>query len=448
MPPSHTRWSKVNDSWVTLRSASCALVRPRLVDDPPDAEHGRLRVVDDRRGTVDAEHAVVVQREGPSGHLRRSERAPAGEVGELAQRAGQLGRRHRAGVVDDRYDEAARGLGGEAQVDPRELHDLLALGVDPGVQLREAVQPGHDDAGHQRQHADARVGAQCPDRVLGLHQRGRVGVDPGGRVGDLATAGGHPVGDGPTHAPQRDVQVVRGTGRPRTGGDGCGTRRVRHARARGGGGRRARCARGGGEVTAAEVGAGEACDDWAIAASTSRRRRISSGDPGVRVDRSTPCSRARRRTIGEMTWTARAAVRARGAVREPAGRSAGRWRLPRRPGGGGCACSRRCRTRSARRPNRPAPPRGTARGRPAPRRCAHRRPRPGRRRQQSGRGSSRRSPRTAAGRRRPASAPAHRAAGAPGRRAGRAGRPWPWPSRPRPRPGRRRPRHRRRRATP
>ena len=155
----------------------------------PMPEHRGLGVVEDRRGAVDAEHAVVVQRERPPGHLRGRQRPLPGEVGELAQRAGQLRGRHRAGVVDHRYDEPARRLRREAEVDPCQLHDLLALGVDPGVQLGEAAQPRHDDAGHQRQHADAGVWSHRPDRVPGLHQRGRVGVDPGGRVGDLAAAG-------------------------------------------------------------------------------------------------------------------------------------------------------------------------------------------------------------------------------------------------------------------
>ena len=111
--------------------------------------------------------------------------------------------------------------------------------------------PATDDAGHQRQHADAGVWSHRPDRVPGLHQRGRVGVDPGGRVGDLAAAGRHPVGDGPTDAAQGDVQVLRGasrpcrggggTGRPRDGGDPRGSRRAGGAQVRSGG-----CAHGGG----------------------------------------------------------------------------------------------------------------------------------------------------------------------------------------------------------
>ncbi len=78
MPPSQTRWSKVSESWVTLRTASAPVDHPRLVDDPADAEQGGLGVVDDRRGAVDAEDAVVVQRERAAGQVAGSERARRG----------------------------------------------------------------------------------------------------------------------------------------------------------------------------------------------------------------------------------------------------------------------------------------------------------------------------------------------------------------------------------
>ena len=69
VPPSHTRWSKVSESWTTCRTASSPSCTQGLGDDPADAEHGRLGVVDDRRGAVDPEHPVVVQREGAAGEL-------------------------------------------------------------------------------------------------------------------------------------------------------------------------------------------------------------------------------------------------------------------------------------------------------------------------------------------------------------------------------------------
>jgi hypothetical protein len=46
-----------------------AVHHPRLVDDPSDAEDGHLRMVDDCRGAVHAEHTVVVEREGAAAQL-------------------------------------------------------------------------------------------------------------------------------------------------------------------------------------------------------------------------------------------------------------------------------------------------------------------------------------------------------------------------------------------
>src|SRR5450759_4841904 len=67
---------------------------PRAVDDPAYAEHGGLGVVDDRCRAVHAEHAVVVQGERPTRHLRGAEHAVAGQLGQLAQGSRELCRGH------------------------------------------------------------------------------------------------------------------------------------------------------------------------------------------------------------------------------------------------------------------------------------------------------------------------------------------------------------------
>src|SRR5699024_9004431 len=51
---------------------------PRTLLDPSQAEHGDLGQVDDRRGSVDAEDSVVVQRERASRQFYRIEPAGAG----------------------------------------------------------------------------------------------------------------------------------------------------------------------------------------------------------------------------------------------------------------------------------------------------------------------------------------------------------------------------------
>ena len=64
VPPSQTRWSKVSESWTTCRTASSPWWTHGLGMIRPTPEHGRLGMVDDRRGAVDTEHPVVVQGEG------------------------------------------------------------------------------------------------------------------------------------------------------------------------------------------------------------------------------------------------------------------------------------------------------------------------------------------------------------------------------------------------
>lgn len=57
---------------------------PRLVDDAAYAKHGNFGTVDDRRGAVDAEHPIVVQRERAAGQVSRGCLAVAGGGGEPA----------------------------------------------------------------------------------------------------------------------------------------------------------------------------------------------------------------------------------------------------------------------------------------------------------------------------------------------------------------------------
>src|SRR5450759_3096677 len=189
---------------------------PRAVDDPAYAEHGGLGVVDDRCRAVHAEHAVVVQGERPTRHLRGAEHAVAGQLGQLAQGSRELCRGHVARTVHDGHHEAARRLGGEAQVDVAQLNDLLGLDVDACVELGELPEPGHADPCEQRQQADAGSRVDGLDLVPGRHQGGRVDVDPGRDVRDLVSTGGHLVGDRLAHATQGDPYVASAVSADRT----------------------------------------------------------------------------------------------------------------------------------------------------------------------------------------------------------------------------------------
>ena len=61
-----------------LAHRELTLDHPGLVDDPADAEQRGLGVVDDRRGAVDAEDAVVVQGERAAGEISGCERTRRG----------------------------------------------------------------------------------------------------------------------------------------------------------------------------------------------------------------------------------------------------------------------------------------------------------------------------------------------------------------------------------
>src|SRR5919106_2479399 len=117
-----------------LADSQLAVDDPRLVDNPTDPEQGGLGVVDDRGGAVDAEDPVVVERDGAAGEVVGFELAPAGERGETAELVSQLERGLVERVPDDGHDKTAFGLGREAEIDVRELDDLLA--VHAGVELR------------------------------------------------------------------------------------------------------------------------------------------------------------------------------------------------------------------------------------------------------------------------------------------------------------------------
>src|ERR1035437_1613467 len=192
-----------------LAQRDLTLVRPRAIDDPSDTQHGRLGVVDDRCRAIRAEDAVVVQGEGSTRHLGRAQLAVTGEPGQLLKGSRQFGRRHLAGTVHNGNDQSAWRLGGEAQVDVANLYDLLRVDVHPRVELWELRESGDADPREQGQQSDAGAGIDRLELVLGGYQGGCVDVNPGGRFGDLAPAGGHLDRDRLAQAPQRDPYVAR-----------------------------------------------------------------------------------------------------------------------------------------------------------------------------------------------------------------------------------------------
>ncbi len=141
----------------------------------PQAQDRDLRMVDDRRGAVDAEDAVVVHRERPAGEVGGGEAARPGGSGLPPKRARPVGApASDRGVPDDGYDQASLGLRGKAQVHVSGNDDLVALDVRVqfGVTAHSQGEPGH-----HREQADR--GPRCLRGQFGPRgQQGRVRVHP------------------------------------------------------------------------------------------------------------------------------------------------------------------------------------------------------------------------------------------------------------------------------
>ena len=232
----------------------------------------------------------------------------------------------------------------------------------PGVELGEAGQPGGADAGQQREQADRRrpaaaLGSRARASISAVAsastQRWRRGSRGGCGVILSATVRGRP---------RRGI-----AGRPRAAAAAAARRRARGA-TREASARRAAAV---GTASSAERSPPPrpAAQDQSVGAGPARSQvqAVLAGEaPHERRDdlrraaaaRPARGPRPRRRRPGAAT-----------AARPAAGVSAGRRRpapapgAPRRPAAPGPRAARRCRTRSARRPSRPAPPRGTAPGR-------------------------------------------------------------------------------------
>ena len=80
---------------------------PGAGDDPAEPENRGLGVVDDRRRSVDAEDAVVVDGERAAGQPLRRQRTGPGLFGTLGKISGKLLERACLRVRDDRDDQSS-----------------------------------------------------------------------------------------------------------------------------------------------------------------------------------------------------------------------------------------------------------------------------------------------------------------------------------------------------
>ena len=116
--------------------------------DPVHTEDPDLRVIDQGGHEHAAELAGARDRERAVAELFRLQRAGACRLGEPRDLGGKSFERLGVAGTDDRDDEPVLGLDSDADVEPVEVDDLLA--VEPGVQLRELLQRRDDRLQRQR----------------------------------------------------------------------------------------------------------------------------------------------------------------------------------------------------------------------------------------------------------------------------------------------------------
>ena len=87
-----------------------------------------------------ADRAEVADRERGALQVGEREVAVADVVGELGQRAGDVGDAQLVGVAEAGHDEAALGIDRDADVDVFLVDDLVVLQVDRGVDRRVVLE--------------------------------------------------------------------------------------------------------------------------------------------------------------------------------------------------------------------------------------------------------------------------------------------------------------------
>ena len=194
-------------------------------------------------------------------------------------------------VADDRHDESAVGLRREAEVDARRAARSPRRSVSSrAFSSGNLAQPGHDEPGDEASRPCPRPGRGASDRVLARSHSAVASTSTQTVASGISrAAAGRACRRRPGGRPCSGMRSP--CRRPRTDADGRGVAAARGPRSS----RRLRRRR--------RSGAG--LDD-AMAASTSRGAGSVRRARSRERRRSTPCSRARRRTSGEMTWTARA----------------------------------------------------------------------------------------------------------------------------------------------
>src|SRR6202011_2502494 len=113
---------------------------PGTLHDLPHAQNRCLWWIDDRGAAVHPEGTEIRHREGAAAELRLRETTVARRGGEALQLGSQTQDRHLLRIAYDGDDQAALGLYRHTQVNGVEVHDLVGIGVEMGVETRKTTQ--------------------------------------------------------------------------------------------------------------------------------------------------------------------------------------------------------------------------------------------------------------------------------------------------------------------
>src|SRR5215831_19008018 len=158
--------------------------------DAAGADDGHLGRNDDEIGEPSADHAEIRQGDGRATQLLRWDRPRRGVGAQPVETGAQVVCVALADVAHDRYDEAALGIDGNADVDALDQPPLARLGVVPCVERRL----GLTRRGNGPHEPDGDVLALAPIldvRLLGHRSSHHLGV-----------RGGHALRHGAAHAAQ------------------------------------------------------------------------------------------------------------------------------------------------------------------------------------------------------------------------------------------------------
>ncbi len=170
----------------------------RALNQSTGAEDGDLGLVDDRGVEEGSSRAIVGDGEGAAGQLVRGHLVVAGAGSEIANLVGQPSDIEITSVLDDRNQQPARGINGDADVLRRTVGNRPRLGVDICVEGRIGLEGFNDGLGNERQvgQTDSLAGLESSLlSVADAGDSGHVHLDGGRQLSRDLQGLNHPRGD-------------------------------------------------------------------------------------------------------------------------------------------------------------------------------------------------------------------------------------------------------------